>query len=331
MLRVGIIGTGLIGVKRARSLSDATLVAVCDKNEDRARSLAGDLEISKRFQPSVERDAHSLIQRKDLDAILIATANDAIPDLASRALQSGKHVLIEKPGGRNPTEVRRLASVAQECRRILRVGFNHRFHPAFIQAKRLMKESRIGPLMYIRGRYGHGGRLGYDQEWRAQPELSGGGELLDQGVHLIDLCRWLGGEFQLEYGHVQTFFWKMPVEDNGFLLLRSPDQKRAAFLHASCTEWKNLFDFEIFCREAKIQVWGLGRSYGTEELRVFQMKPEMGPPEVSSESFPGEDRSWDEEFRAFQQEISGARTEIGTIQDAVRCLEIVYAAYEKSS
>src|SRR5262245_19242356 len=119
----------------------------------------------------------------------------------------------------------------------------------------------------------------------------------------------------------------MPVEDNGFLYMESPDHKRSAFLHASWTEWKNLFDFEIFCRQAKIEIWGLGGSYRTEELRVYRMKPEMGPPEIETTPFPGTDTSWQAEFDAFVKEINGQRTDLASAQDALRALEIVQAAY----
>jgi hypothetical protein len=135
----------------------------------------------------------------------------------------------------------------------------------------------------------------------------------------------------LEYGKAHTFFWDMPVEDNGFLILNSPDKKRTAFLHASCSEWKNIFDFELFGRHAKLQVFGLGRSYGVEELRHYQMKPEMGPPDIKVESFPGEDNSWNLEFEAFLKEMDGEKTDIGTIEDAVRAVEIVYQTYAQSN
>jgi len=327
LLQVGIIGAGLIGGKRAAALpaDRCKLVAVSDLNFDRAKALANP------YQAEVDKSPWDLISRKNLDIVIIATTNDAIPALALGALEAGKNVLIEKPGGRNPGELHQLRQAANKSAGILRVGFNHRFHPGLQKAKTLMAQPSFGSLMYIRARYGHGGRLGYDREWRSDPKLGGGGELLDQGVHLIDLCRWVGGEFNLEYGKAHTFFWNMPVEDNGFLLLNSPDKKRTAFLHASCTEWKNLFDFEIFGSYAKIQVFGLGRSYGVEELRHFQMKPEMGPPEVKIESFPGEDNSWNLEFDAFLREMGGEKTDIGSIDDAVRSVEIVYEAYAKSN
>lgn len=323
MLNVGIIGAGLIGGKRAKSILECgdKLVAVSDKHRTRAEALSGGTA-------KVYGDWTSLVRDPDVDTVIVATSNDGIVEMARAALEAGKHVLVEKPAGRNPTEIDLLQKTAAMSTRILRVGFNHRFHPGLQKAKQLIHS--FGPLMYIRARYGHGGRIGYDREWRADPEVAGGGELLDQGVHLIDLARWLGGEFELAYGHVGTFFWEMPVEDNGFLCLKSEDGKRTAWLHASCTEWKNLFDFEIFTCNAKLQVWGLGRSYGTEELRVFKMKPEMGPPEIEVFTFSGEDKSWNEEWNAFHREIRGEKSDLGTIYDAWKAVSIVYGAYKNS-
>ena len=132
----------------------------------------------------------------------------------------------------------------------VRVGFNHRYHPALLKAKELVNAGELGELMFVRGRYGHGGRIGYDREWRANPELSGGGELIDQGVHMIDLSRWFLGDFSEIQGYAHTYFWDMPVDDNGFMILRTA-KNQTAFLHVSCTEWKNLFSLEIYGRNAK--------------------------------------------------------------------------------
>src|SRR5207237_7906533 len=121
---------------------------------------------------------------------------------------------------------------------LVKVGFNHRFHPAFRKARTLFDAGAIGPLLYIRARYGHGGRLGYEREWRADPRLSGGGELLDQGVHLIDLARWFAGDFTQVTGHVASYFWPIPVADNAFALLTTAGGQ-AALLHPSWTARKN--------------------------------------------------------------------------------------------
>lgn len=322
-LRFGIVGAGLVGGKRASALQRAQcpILAVYDSNDERARALA--TSFGAVAAPTLE----VVLETKDIDAIVISTSNESCVDVALRALQYGKHILVEKPAGRNPFDLSRLSDASKHSRRIVRIGFNHRFHPAIEKAKSIFDSGAIGPLMYIRSRYGHGGRLGYDREWRADPKKSGGGELLDQGIHLIDLCRFFGGEFGFDFGRVGTFFWDMKVEDNGFLLLRSLTTGAPAFLHASCTEWKNLFDFEVFGTKGKLQIVGLGGSYGTEEFRFFRMKPEMGPPDSEVQSFAEPDYSWDKELSAFCLEINGEATAIGQVDDAKKAMEIVYQAY----
>src|SRR5690606_33575267 len=127
----------------------------------------------------------------------------------------------EKPAAILAAELIPIIAEANRRKRCVQVGFNHRFHPALQKARAILDSGGAGPLMFIRGRYGHGGRIGYDREWRADPALSGGGELLDQGVHLIDLARWFLGDFVRIEGHAYTYFWDMPVDDNGFLSLRT--------------------------------------------------------------------------------------------------------------
>ena len=203
----------------------------------------------------------------------------------SAAIRAGVHVLIEKPAARHVDELTELPRLAAEHAVRVRVGFNHRYHRAFQQARRLVEAGALGPLMFVRARYGHGGRPGYAREWRAQPQRSGGGELIDQGVHLIDLARWFLGEFIEVSGFAHTYFWDMPVEDNGFMLLKTATQQ-AAFLHVSCTEWKNTFSFELYGRDGKLQVDGLGGSYGVEKLSWYKNLPEMGPPETTIWEYP---------------------------------------------
>jgi len=184
--------------------------------------------------------------------------------------------------------------------------------------------------MYVRGRYGHGGRIGYEKEWRADPKQSGGGELLDQGVHLIDLARWFLGDFVEVEGFAHTYYWQMPVEDNGFLLLKTARQQ-VAFLHASCTEWKNLFSLEIYGRQAKIDITGLGGSYGVERLTLYRMLPEMGPPETIAWEYPQEDQSWKWEFEEFLEDIRLRREPSANLRDAQAVLRVVQSVYRRSA
>jgi predicted dehydrogenase len=270
-----------------------------------------------------------VVARTDVDLVLIATTNDALTPIALAAVQAGKHVLIEKPAARTANELEPLVTAARTAGVVAKVGFNHRFHPALSKAKQLMSDGAIGPLMFIRARYGPGGRVGYDREWRADPAIAGGGEMLDQGVHLIDLARWYLGEFSHVSGHIATFFWDMPVEDNGFALLRTPTGQ-VAWLHASCTEWKNTFSFEIAGRDGKLQIDGLGGSYGVERLAYYRMLPQMGPPETTIWDYPGEDISWRAEFADLLACIADGREPNGGLADALAALRIIQQLYEQS-
>ncbi len=192
-----------------------------------------------------------------------------------------------------------------------------------------MDAGAVGPLMFIRARYGHGGRVGYDREWRADPQLSGGGELIDQGVHLIDLAGWFLGDFPTVEGHAATYFWHMPVDDNAFLSLRTA-AGQTAWLQVSCSEWKNLFSFEIYGRTGKLSVDGLGGSYGVERLAYYRMLPEMGPPETTVWEYPRGDASWRLEMANFLQDIRSGRVPAPGLREAAAALRVVESVYRAS-
>ena len=326
-LRLAIIGCGLIGKKRAAALAKvpgATLVAVCDLDAARARDLAA-------LYPGCEAltETAPLFARSDIDAVIIATLNGALAPLSLAAVRAGKHVLVEKPGALNAGELRKVQTAAAKTGAKVRIGYNHRFHPALQKAREIFESGVLGPMMFLRARYGHGGRKGYDREWRADPKLSGGGELIDQGVHLIDLAGWFLGDFATIEGHCTTSFWDMKVDDNAFLSLRTA-AGQTAWLHASCTEWKNLFSLEIYGRVGKIAIDGLGGSYGTERLVYYKMLPEMGPPPSFPEEYPGGDSSWILETEAFLADIRLNREPSPGLREGIRTLEIVEAIYQKS-
>lgn len=304
-------------------MSRSEIVACCDAVAERAQALA-------RSVPGTEVTTNwrETVARADVDLVVVATSHDKLAEIACAAAEAGKHVLMEKPGARRAAELDPVLAAARKTGALVRVGFNHRFHRALQKAREIFDTGILGDLMFIRGRYGHGGRPGYDQEWRARPEVSGGGEMIDQGIHLIDLARWFLGDFPKVRGHIATYFWSMPVEDNGFMLLETA-RGQAAFLHASWTEWKNLFSFEIAGRDGKLEISGLGGSYGTERLTHYQMLPAMGPPVTTAWEYPMADNSWEMEWAAMLEDIRLGRPPQPGVEDAQAALRVVERIYEE--
>jgi predicted dehydrogenase len=324
-LRAAIVGCGLIGRKRAAALPAGTVTVCCDISPERAAQLAA----ATRGAAS-STDWEATVRRDDVDAVFVATTHDQLAPVTAAAAAAGKHVLVEKPGARRSAELDAVADAARHTGALVRVGFNHRYHRAFRKAREIFESGALGDMMFIRGRYGHGGRPGYDREWRADRAISGGGELIDQGAHLIDLSRWFLGDFPSVRGSARTFFWDMPVEDNGFLLLETA-RGQVAFLHASWTEWKNLFSFEISGRVGKLEISGLGGSYGPERLTWYKMSAEMGPPETFAWEYPMADDSWHAENAAFLEDIRLGRQPDPGIADAQAALRVIEAVYRQSA
>ena len=321
---IGIIGCGLIGQKRAKSLGEGgRLVACADIDKNRAKSLA-DTTNATAFD-----DWQELLKLPEVEIVVVSTLHDSLAEITLAAIEAGKHILVEKPAARNTKELEPVIVAANKKGVKIHVGFNHRYHRSLRKARELIDSGELGELMFIRARYGHGGRLGYDKEWRANPELSGGGELIDQGPHLIDLSRWFFGDFQEVQGLAQTCYWDMPVDDNGFMLLKT-SKKQTAFLHVSCSEWKNLFSMEIYGRDGKLDLSGLGGSYGIEKITWYKMLPEMGPPETTSWEYPMGDDSWAVEIAEFYDDILLDRSPTVSLKDAHAVLEIIETIYQQS-
>jgi predicted dehydrogenase len=241
-------------------------------------------------------------------------------------------VLVEKPAAIGTAQVARLAEAAACARRLVKVGFNHRFHPGIMRLEQEVSGGSHGELLHVRGRYGHGGRLGYEQEWRMQRSRSGGGELIDQGMHLLDLVHWLAGPLPLHSALLRTQFWDVDVEDNAALLLGDGGDRSApwAMLHVTWTEWKNMFSLEVYCRSAKLAVDGLVRSYGRQRLRIYRMGPALGPPELEEFTYPDQDTSWVREWEHFAAALSDGGELLGDLADARYAWSVVEAAYAAS-
>lgn len=325
-LTVGIVGCGLIGNKRAEALRpEDQLLGATDPVSGRASELVA----AHGGRACIDIDELLALEP---DVVVVATTHDQLTPLSEQALAARAHVLVEKPAGLGTAQIDRLARAAAQAGRLVKVGFNHRFHPAISQLAAEVRSGQHGDLMHLRARYGHGGRIGYDREWRAEPERSGGGELVDQGMHLLDLTHWLAGPLPLHSALLRTQFWDMPVEDNAALILGESDDRSApwAMLHVSWTEWKNLFSIEVYCRKAKLQIDGLVRSYGTQRLRIYRMGPELGPPELEERTFGADDVSWSAEWEHFATAIASGGPLLGGVEDARYAWSTIEAAYASS-
>lgn len=325
-MKIGIVGCGLIGHRRALVAQEAgdEVLLVADLQPEVVAKAAASLHTEG------TQDWQAVTSHPEIEAVVVATFNKFLLPVTVTALKNGKHVICEKPLGRNAGEAKAMVQAADRHAQILKVGFNHRHHPALWKAQELAQSGEIGNIMNIRAAYGHGGRPGYDQEWRADPDLAGGGELLDQGVHIVDLCRWFLGDFVQVSGMLGTWFWQVaPLEDNGFALLRTA-AGQIATIHTSWTQWKNLFRFEIFGQEGYLLVEGLGGSYGVERLTLGIRRAESGPPDQEVWEFPGPDISWQAEWAEFKAAISEKRQPLGNGHDGYQAALVIDGIYESA-
>jgi predicted dehydrogenase len=323
-LHVGIIGCGLIGTKRAEIVAAHTqtqCVLVSDTDPSKAKSLA------KKLKCGWSSEIKDVLNNAQIDVVVISTPNKWLVPLAKAALKQKKHVLIEKPMGRNLAEANELFQASQKSSRVLKIGFNHRYHPAIQLAKDRLASKALGKLLFIRAVYGHGGRPGYDKEWRANPNISGGGELLDQGVHLADLINWFFGMPSEINGKLSNFVWATQrVEDNAFALMSWKDG-RVAEIHTSWTQWKNRFEFQIYGEKGAIEINGLGGSYGVETVTEYIRAKKGGAPRISQKQFPRKDVSWRDEWNDFIGAILQKKKHMGTSRDGVGAMRIIDAIY----
>lgn len=314
-----IVGAGVIGDRRGSALPVGHVVGVVDLDSKKASALA------QKFKAQSSTQLESALRDFQPEIAIIAPINSALVATAQICLDHGAHVLIEKPAARSFTELQKL----QPKKSQIKIGFNHRFHPAYQDLLAEVKARPEDEIMFIRARYGNGARLGFDQEWRASVEQGGGGELLDQGVHVIDLASVLLPGLEVKTGYCRTQYWKMPVDDNSWGILGNSKGQTFSF-HVSSSEWKNEFQFDVYTRSRKYVWQGLGRSYGPETLTIYKMKPEMGPPEVERREYSGEDLSWKLENENFVAALRGQAALFGGYADALHSLKMVEQIYRAS-
>jgi len=325
MLNVAIIGAGNIGRVRAQALQrsgNSRLLLVSDIDQDRAFSLAAETGSETAI------DWRTAVNEPGVDAIIICTPTKFHAPIAIAALRAGKHVLCEKPLARSVAEAAEIVSAAEGQRCVLKTGFNYRYMNHVAKAKELLDSGVLGQTYFLRCRFGHGGRPGYEKEWCTDQEISGGGVLLEQGIHILDLVRYLLGEPARITASNVCFFWNFPdVEDNSFVEIQT-DMKQVAQIHISWTQWINVLSLEIFGHDGYIQLSGRDGHYGPQRLIWGKRQVNHGRPAEQTFEFPSGNTSWDAEWIDFVEAIRSGTQPMGDMNDSLRALQLVEGAYE---
>lgn len=326
-LRAGIVGYGYMGEIRRRTIERQpilNLVGIADPRRS-SRDVA-DVPMYGSYEELV---------KEGLDVLFVCTPNVVTPEAIVYGLQHGCHVFAEKPPGRNLADIHRIRAAERRHPDLrLLFGFNHRYHPAVQDAKALVQSGSLGRILWARGVYGKSGGKGFEESWRNDPAVSGGGILLDQGIHMLDLLRYFCGELELLGSAIATTHWKVPVEDNAFLLLRN-QMGAVAQLHSSATLWKHTFDLELGLERGYVKMQGLlskTSSYGRETL-VVGRRSENGPESAVGNpreelTYYDTDPSWDVQVQYLVDSIlHGRPVADSTSGDAVRAMEIINQVY----
>ncbi|MCP3801920.1 Gfo/Idh/MocA family oxidoreductase [Allokutzneria sp. A3M-2-11 16] len=327
MHRIGIIGTGLQAVRRAQSIveaDDARLVSVAGATAKAAEAFAANYDI--RAAP----DWQSIVDDDDLDVVMVCVPPHLHAEMTIAALRAGKHVLCEKPLARSAAEAEDMCRAAEETGRVLACGFNHRHHPALVELRELIDSGALGRSLWARVAYGIGGREGYEREWRADPRKVSGGQLMEQGIHVIDLLRSFFGEIDAVTGVRATSVLPIaPLEEDAMALVRHQSGVMAT-VHSSLTQWVNAFRFEVGGDSAVAEVSGLAGSYGVQTLTVWQRT--TGPFSATRKEFRSGDRSWAREWAAFGEMLAEPESGLASARDgaaAIRVVEAIYSAADE--
>jgi predicted dehydrogenase len=327
MLEVAIIGAGNIGSVRGRVIarsSNSRVRLVADANFSLAQKLANAVEGIAVLDPL------EAATDPKVDVVVVSTPTKFHNQYAVAALRAGKHVLCEKPLARTTAEATNIIEASEARNRILKTGFNYRYMAHVRKAKEIIEAGGIGDISFVRCRYGHGGRPGYEHQWCTDQDLSGGGVLLEQGIHILDLFRYLVGEVVQLMGETPRFFWGFPeVEDNCFLLLKTASSQTAQ-IHVSWTQWVNVFSLEIFGRDGYLHLTGRDGHYGPQRLVWGMRRADHSRPHEEIFNFPAADDSWEREWEYFTNAIHTGNLGMGHAEDSLRALEMVEAAYESS-
>jgi predicted dehydrogenase len=323
-MNIGIVGFGLIGQQRAndiKRMKEHRVAAVCDVNTDLVTKK------QKEFGYEIESNWEKLVSRNDIQVVIVAVPHYLASEIAAAALYCGKHVLCEKPMGRNPAESTRIIEAARRNKVLIEPGFNYRFYPGVLKLRQLIEDNAIGKVTHVRFVLGHGGRPGMENEWKTSKELCGGGALLDPGIHAIDLFRFLFGEIVEGTVFFKNSFWDIDVEDNAFVFLKTQSGQIIS-AHFSITEWKSLFRMEVFGTDGYVSLTGRSKSYGAQKVSFGARWFWRENHKEQNWEYSAEDNSFFEELNAFLNKITGRENQcLAAPEDAVKAIDVIENLY----
>ena len=326
-LNVGIAGYGIVGQRRKDCIdrnSSMKVVAMCDKVFSKDGVLQDGINSYRSY--------HDLLMH-DLDVILVCMSNDIAADVTVAALQRGLHVFCEKPPGRDVEDIKKVIECENKYPDLkLMYGFNHRYHESVQDALAIVRSGDLGGIINMRGVYGKSKIVTFDQsDWRTKREIAGGGVLLDQGIHMVDLMRLFAGDFTEVHSIISNNHWGYDVEDNAYAIMRT-EHGIVAMINSSATQWRHKFSLDINLERGSLSLGGIlsgTKSYGAETLTVVTVnhKRDKGDPKEQTTRY-NEDPSWDEEIRQFANSISeNTPIKSGTSVEALNTMKLVYKIY----
>lgn len=331
MLKVGIIGYGIIGKRRRLYI---------DQNPHFKTYCVSDITLPQngKFEDGIKCFSdYKLLLKQDIDVVFISVPNNISAVATVLALENGMHVFCEKPPGRNVGEIKNVIECYYKTPELkLKYGFNHRYHESVKKAKSIVDTGEFGPVVSFRGVYGKSSIVPFGTGWRSKRELAGGGILLDQGIHMLDLIRYFSGDYDEIFSCISNDYWKHDVEDNAFVLMRN-ENGQIASLHSTATQWQHKFSLDIILKEGLISLSGIlsgSKSYGSETLKIINRKDKNKDGNHEETKFTYlEDNSWKEEIDEFADSIvNGKKIQNGTPEEALavmNLIELIYKADKK--
>ncbi len=331
MIKAAIIGYGYMGEIRRRVIDehpDVELTLICETEGARLKNETK-VKTTQSYSDVIESDAQ---------LVFICTPNHLIPELAVECMKRGKHVFCEKPPGRSLADIQKIKAQEEKSPGVkLMFGFNHRYHPGVLKAKAMIDSGRFGRLLWLRGVYGKSGGKNYVKSWRNQKEIAGGGILLDQGIHMLDLFNFYAGGFTDVKAVVGNVYWPVEVEDNAFVILRNKEGQHAS-LHSSATLWKHKFAIEMGLENGYLRIEGLlskTGSYGRETLKIGRRQFEDETEAVGNPSeemiYFDRDLSWNIEVdKIVQSIVKNEPVKESNSADALEVMQIIEKAYASS-